>query len=64
MQNNLLILNNAKLNPNINPSAWRNFNDLANTLTCEYGNRLKHAIDSKQVQIWQFSGKFAATRAV
>lgn len=64
MQNNLLILNNAKLNPNINPNAWRSFNDLANTLTCEYGDNLKRAIDNKQVQIWQFSGKFAATRAV
>ena len=64
MQNNLLILNSAKLNPGIDPNAWHNFNDLVNILTCEYGNSLKHAIDSKQVQIWQFSGKFAATRAI
>ena len=64
MQNNILILNSARENPNINPNAWRNFADLANSLTCEYGENLARAINNKQVQIWQFSGKFAATHAI
>lgn len=64
MQNNILILNSARENPSINPNAWRNFADLANSLTCEYGENLARAINNKQVQIWQFSGKFAATRAI
>lgn len=64
MQNNVLILKSAKYNPNANPKAWRSFSDLANTLTCEYGNNLENAIKNKQVQIWQFSGKFQATRSI
>lgn len=64
MQNNILILQNAKSNPHANPNAWRSFSDLANTLTCEYGNNLKNVIERKQVQIWQFSGKFQATRSI
>ena len=64
MQNNILILQNAKNNPNANPNAWRLFSDLANTLTCEYGNNLENAIKNKQVQIWQFSGKYQATRSI
>lgn len=64
MQNNILILNSARENPNINPNAWHNFTDLANSLTCEYGDQLEQAINNKQVQIWKFSGKFAATRAI
>ena len=64
MQNNILILKNAKRNPHANPNAWRSFSDLANTLTCEYGNNLENAIKNKQVQIWQFSGKYQATRSI
>lgn len=38
MQNNILILNSAKNNPNAEPTAWRSFSDLANTLACEYAS--------------------------
>lgn len=64
MQNNILILNSARVNPNINPNAWHSFSELANNLNCEYGDKLERAINNKQVQIWKFSGKYAATRAI